>query len=328
VGDFQPSDYWRAIILYGRNTATYKIALAHCLIEFAEQGKTRVSMEELAEAFFDVYDERLQNGKPQLMLPGRLTVMERTVELYTMGRLSRAQAISQVEHDAFNDVIPRFHTVDNRPVPVPFYEHTRSGLVLTDHTFDVVTGVYRDELVAELGSRWDLLEAAFEITREPGYLTNDIRKVYLAHWNERTDVTHLIPVLNGYQNGVCFYCGEDMGDSIHVDHVIPRQFVAHDEIWNLVLAHPSCNEIKSDALPGAEYMTKLIERNEYFIASNHPIKYRLFAELGTSPEDRAAYIRQVYRDAQQVIPYRWRGVSGYNSATDPFYRSFVRRRIS
>jgi hypothetical protein len=29
---FTNNDYWRAVILYGLNTATYKIALAQCLI--------------------------------------------------------------------------------------------------------------------------------------------------------------------------------------------------------------------------------------------------------------------------------------------------------
>ena len=27
--------------------------------------------------------------------------------------------------------------------------------------------------------------------------------------------------------------------SMHVDHLIPRQIINHDEIWNLVIAHPN-----------------------------------------------------------------------------------------
>ena len=42
---------WRAIILFGRNVASYKFALAKTLVEFAEQGKTQLSLEELSEPF-------------------------------------------------------------------------------------------------------------------------------------------------------------------------------------------------------------------------------------------------------------------------------------
>mgnify|MGYP006274534221 FL=1 len=36
-------DYWRAIILFGRNTASYKFALAKTLLELAEEDKTSVT---------------------------------------------------------------------------------------------------------------------------------------------------------------------------------------------------------------------------------------------------------------------------------------------
>ena len=68
-------------------------------------------------------------------------------------------------------------------------------------------------------------------------LANDLREIYIKNGYERKPLTHLIPFLNGYQGNVCFYCGEEMGN-IHVDHVLPRQVILNDEIWNLVLAHP------------------------------------------------------------------------------------------
>ena len=35
---------WRALILYGLNTATYKIALGRCLEQFARAGTDRVTL--------------------------------------------------------------------------------------------------------------------------------------------------------------------------------------------------------------------------------------------------------------------------------------------
>jgi hypothetical protein len=43
--------YRRSIILFGRNSASYKFALGKSLLEVANQDKTFVSLEELAEPY-------------------------------------------------------------------------------------------------------------------------------------------------------------------------------------------------------------------------------------------------------------------------------------
>lgn len=53
-----PQDYWRAIVLYGNNVATYKPALADSLIAFAQENRTHVSLQELAQAFFVRYRDQ------------------------------------------------------------------------------------------------------------------------------------------------------------------------------------------------------------------------------------------------------------------------------
>jgi hypothetical protein len=54
LNEFNKEDFWRAVILYGLNQATYKIALGQCLINFVEKDKTTVTMHELAVDFFDI----------------------------------------------------------------------------------------------------------------------------------------------------------------------------------------------------------------------------------------------------------------------------------
>jgi CRISPR/Cas system Type II protein with McrA/HNH and RuvC-like nuclease domain len=92
-----------------------------------------------------------------------------------------------------------------------------------------------------------------------------------------------------------------------VDHVIPRTFLQHDEIWNLVLAHDACNLEKSDLLPAVEYLEQLMERNEYFIASNHPIKRHLLQQLGETQSGRRAFLERTYAEAQRVLIHVWPG---------------------
>lgn len=327
---FDPSsttDAWRAIILFGLNTATYKVALGHALHALVKQGKTTATMHELATVFFDLYNQRLDNGMPQLVNTDRLTVMERVVGRFKGGAIDRTEAIATVEREAFDDVIPRFHVVNNQPLPVKFYETTGSGLVLTDAVHGVLGGLDGAILLDELGARWGLIEAAFAMRRGDVRLVNDIRSFYLASGHERRNVAHLRPALNGYQNGACFYCSESMGSDVHVDHVIPRQVINHDQVWNLVLAHSFCNEQKSDALPSPKYVSRLVERNEYFIASNHPLKNRLIRELGNTPDTRRARVMETYQDACVVIRHTWEGIRGYDPEHDQFYKSFVRSLV-
>jgi hypothetical protein len=51
--EVQPTleNYWRAVILFGRNVASYKFALGHSLLELASQGKEVITLEELSDPF-------------------------------------------------------------------------------------------------------------------------------------------------------------------------------------------------------------------------------------------------------------------------------------
>jgi len=113
TSSFQPADYWRAIILYGLNTATYKIALGQALTGFVAEGAATVPMGRLAETFLDLYLERLRNGRPQLMLVGRLTVMERVVAL--LNRQALAQRIP--DSCALRGVVAAWEQRRKQPAP-------------------------------------------------------------------------------------------------------------------------------------------------------------------------------------------------------------------
>ena len=310
-------------MLYGLNTATYKIALAQCLVRYGRGDQIEIPLEQLARDFFWIYKDRLSSERPQLTQPNRWTVMERVVVAERAGTVALDEAIAHVAREAFKDVLPRFHTVSNRPLPFAFYVYDGKKLRLNDALFKLFTNGGHTELLEETDSRWDLLEAAFTMRRERWDLSNDIREVYLRNGYNRANVTHLRPVLNGYQHNCCFYCGESMtGGEIHVDHVIPRQVIQHDEVWNLVLAHRFCNLQKNDNLPDRRYLEKLIVRNEHFIVSNHPIKQKLIAALGATIEQRRDTVMRQYQDAKTVIGVGWGGVRGYHPESDPLLKKF------
>jgi hypothetical protein len=65
--DIEPSleNYWRGIILFGRNVASYKFALAKALLELSEKDSDFITMEQLAEPFSRHIVEHVKGGNRQ-----------------------------------------------------------------------------------------------------------------------------------------------------------------------------------------------------------------------------------------------------------------------
>lgn len=320
-----PEENWRGIILLGKNTATYKLGLAKLIIDQVILENTHITMDNLSKSFFEIYKDRLKNNRPQLNHVSRKTVLEHVISKYNLGVISEQQAIDEIKNNAFNDVLPRFHTIDNVPVELNFYQFDfKNGVVITDNAFIAIKSNV-NYLLTEISTRWDLLEAAFEIKRSNGKLENDIREFYLLTGYRRTDITHLRLVLDGYQKGLCFYCGLPMAElNIEVDHVIPRQIIYHDEVWNLVLTHSFCNRQKSDYLPSLNHIQNLINRNEFLIKSNHPLKDKIIRSLGSTPKKRHENVMRVYNDAIQILRVPWDELVGYDPASDPIFQAFIK----
>ncbi len=169
------SECWHSIILRGLNSATYKMALAWCLAKFVEEGKTRVTRDELAAAFLDVYSERLRNGMPQLSDPNTEAVMEGIIRRYANRELARAEAIEQVRARAFTDVIRSFHVVDGAEVPVRFFIADDDGLLLTEDVHRVITREGTVHVLAEIDQKWSELELAWKRNRDGFVRDRDAR---------------------------------------------------------------------------------------------------------------------------------------------------------
>ncbi|HPZ85705.1 MAG TPA: hypothetical protein PLR82_05025 [Bacillota bacterium] len=158
-------DSFRAIIEHGKNTSTYKMALALAIARLVEGNKRHVNKRELAGLFFEIYLVRLEVDMPQLSDPTKSARVEQAIAGFKSGSLTREQAISRIEKEAFCDVLPRFHTVNGVQVPVKFYTYSSSGLALTDAAFMVFQSSERDKLLREVDSKWSFLEETFARNR-------------------------------------------------------------------------------------------------------------------------------------------------------------------
>lgn len=328
MNTFNDADYWKGIVLYGLNNATYKMALGKTLLQFSAEGKNAIDWYELAQKYLDNYIERLANTNlPQQSNPSRKTVMEQIVDELSKQRITYDQAVKEVAINAFNDVVPRFQRIGNdKKIAAEKFYHFDHGkaLYLHDSIFQIQEEL-QEELNVELDARWSLLEGAFQLVHGDFELSNDVREIYLSNGYHRTNITNNIPFLQGYQGNTCFYCGEPIQENdFHVDHVLPRQVLKHDEVWNLVLSHSVCNLHKNDALIGKHYLLKLIARNENIMGSNHPWKKKIADQLGNTPAKRGQTSLYHYENVRTVLRNRfWENSPHYNRETDPFFKKLI-----
>lgn len=59
------------------------------------------------------------------------------------------------------------------------------------------------------------------------------------------------------QRGLCWWCGEPLGNEYHIDHRIPLSKGGSNDARNIVITHPKCNLSKSDKMPW-EYNGRLL----------------------------------------------------------------------
>ena len=78
---------------------------------------------------------------------------------------------------------------------------------------------------------------------------------------ERSSLNAYKNILIDVQERQCFYCHKDLQRSMDVDHFIPWSRYPTDLGHNFVLAHPRCNNAKSDYLAAEQHLQSWSERN-------------------------------------------------------------------
>jgi hypothetical protein len=128
-------------------------------------------------------------------------------------------------------------------------------------------------------------------------------------------ITGVREAISGYQKGYCFYCFESITIApehprqAEVDHFLPyalgkasQTFGDINGVWNLVLACWSCNRDKSARIPRLDYLARLSKRNEFYVASHHPLSRTIIAETGTSATQRDGFLSGKWKDAAALRP--------------------------
>lgn len=314
--EIEPSleNYWRSIILFGRNVASYKFALAKSLYDLKDSSETVITLDKLAIPFSKHLTEHLKICDKQVTSASS-KFLEGCKD-YNTNKISHEKLIDLTVQIGFNNVIDAFHNVHNQEVPVRFFldeRKSKGGIVLTDDFFQLGEKYQYSNLEAETESRWRLVETAWELNL-PKHMIQidykaDVGEFFADNKLRRVAVTSARSALNGYQKGRCFYCFREISikqghqDFADVDHFFPHDLRKCNAekpingIANSVLACTECNRGsngKFAQLPAIPMLERLNNRNEYLITSHHPLRETLIAQTGSSAEKRQQFLQDAY----------------------------------
>lgn len=331
IAEFQEAvptleSYWRSIILFGSNVASYKFALGKSLLELSEQGKTHVTLDELAVPFSKHICEHLKTSPKQAT--SQSSRFLNACKDFNEGKISYDKLISTTVSLGFNNVIDAFHVVNRENIPIQFYVKDYSGpsrqIILTDEIYKLKENPFSDNLAVETESRWNLVETAWELGINRNLLNvrydDKSQLLFVDEDYHRKDVTSVRGALNGYQKGKCFYCYDDIvvtddeTNTCDVDHFFPhmlQQFMPDvnlDGVWNLVLTCRDCNrgaKGKFAQVPAIKYLERLYKRNEFLISSHHPLRETIIRQTGSTPQARHDFLAMVDKRAINNLIVRW-----------------------
>lgn len=310
-------NYWRAIILFGRNVASYKFALAKTLFDLKDSETSLITLDRLAVPYSAHIIEHLKKFDKQgtssnsRFLDGCRSFKD--------GGLDQNALVDLTVNLGFNNVIDAFHNVHNSEIPKRFFLDERKqsgGIVLSDEFYKLAESFQFESLSQETEARWQLVEAAWNMNLPKNLIQIDYEpegsQLFAENKLRRVPVSSAKASLNGYQKGHCFYCyrpisiEKNHNELADVDHFFPHvlrfcdPFKPVNGVANLVLACKDCNRGESgkfDRLPSVQLLERLHQRNEYLITSHHPLRETLMVQTGLSGEDRRQYLQDAYNCA-------------------------------
>jgi 5-methylcytosine-specific restriction endonuclease McrA len=283
-----------SMTVHGRKSNTYKFAFAKFLLEYCNQKtvEEHVEFSTIAKYFLEFfwpqvcktklnhaprYTKKSGIKEPEIIeiikdqfseswYPKNYTYYEK------QERIKIQNCISDIPEKCFNDVVWRFQKINNDEPDNPLFFKYKVEPGWNDPNkkkTDLTFGIYlNSEFIKFVKEKYVLLSAVviLEWAR------------FLEKYNH--DVPLIIPKLEGskikrdtaYSNKAkkeleeagyneCFYCKIEFSNSnkVHLEHVIPFDYISEDNIWNYALACQRCNCHKSGFLPPEEFIDKLIK---------------------------------------------------------------------
>lgn len=327
INDPSLESQWRALILFGKNSATYKFAFAKSLLEIVDKETTRISLTDLSQPFSrNIIAHLKQNDKQG---NSRSSSFLNVCRSHIKGDISDHELWSQTEKLGFVNVVDAFQNINGGQIPDIFYEKNYTSgnkeIIIKDSLLKLKESFHFQNFDQEVEARWNLVETAWNLNLNPKllevkydedsalfFLENDLMR--------RINITSVRDALNGYQKGKCFYSFQDISvksgssDLCEVDHFLPHlnksihnQFGANiNGVWNLVLADKEINRHKSARIPEKRFLHRLFNRNEFYIESKHPLAETIINQTGRTKQKRIEFLNKQYQLALDAAIITWK----------------------
>jgi hypothetical protein len=318
---------WRAIILFGKNSATYKFAFAKALLKLVEEQKTQITLQDLAIPFANSILPHLQKNDKQGSAPS--SPFLQACRKYLQQDISIEELYVMTERFGFKNVVDAFQNVNGQVVPKLFYEKNYKGsnkeIVITDNLLKLKELFQFRNFEQEVEARWSLVETAWNLQINPNLLEvkfDEDKSLFFLENNlmRRVDITSVRDSLNGYQKGKCFYSFQDISinkndaNICEVDHFLPHVNKIHhaqyganiNGVWNLVLTDAGVNLDKKAKIPELRFLDRLYARNEYYIESKHPLAETIVNQTGTTKDKRKQFLETQYNLALSLSIHQWK----------------------
>ena len=323
--DLSLESQWRALIQFGKNSATYKFAFAKALLELSDT-KSILSLSDIAEPFSKNITEHLLLNDKQGNSNSSAFLNE--CRKFNQKQIDKNRLLFQTEKLGFVNVVDAFQNINGGIIPDKFYDKDYSKgkkeIVLTDNFFKLCEGNQFSNLSEESEARWKLVETAWNLQLNPNMIVSfDENKevLFIEDFSmKRTEITSASSALNGYQKGKCFYSFQNISINSNsnnicdVDHFLPHtNKLIHSNnganingVWNLVLADSSINRQKSAKVPEKRFLKRLFNRNEFYISSKHPLAETIINQTGFTKDARKRFLEKHYNLAIENSIQTWK----------------------
>lgn len=286
-------DDWLTIIEQMNNDNTYKLAWGRAIIECVKfdnykvfEESAIVQFEDIAKCMIKYYWNQLfffnlKQSPYKDKVPVICTDVSKLIDKWKENKQTNIpvwynekdvinndkelfdRVLKHIVKTLHENVSWRFKNITGGTKEIYKYSKTANTIILSMEDVNYLKD-YSIIISKLLNFKWTQLLEKFNFqpkiaSKVSGISENKIRRNNLSKYKEE-----LIKEHNG--KAIDFYTGKELSDDdISVDHVIPWSFIYSDDIWNLVLTSKSNNSAKSNAIPDAEIIERLKDRNENLV---------------------------------------------------------------
>jgi len=288
---------------------TYKFAFMRFLLDYCnENSKTHVEFETIAGYFFKYYWLQECKSKfkqaPQVeKKPEIIKIIQKEFDKpfypQTFAKISKEE--TQKIKNCVNEIVKHgFHNVTWRFQKLKEGATAKERKIFFDYTILRVKNENRKYVNLDAGI--DINPKAMKFFKKYNTVLKKAVNLEWARFLEKLNLGvprliqktegEIIPrtALGKYRKALepyfknCYYCNKLLEkNQTHVEHVIPFDYIAEDNIWNFTLACQKCNCTKLGSLPPEKFLNELINRNRNY-RSKIPMLDKSLTLLGANHE--------------------------------------------